>query len=468
MDNSYRFAHSLQEGIKDFLKYIGFSSDLIERLDTIIYLFLILVIAFLIAWVIKLILIFPVRHLLRYKKIKSLKLAMRQRIFSHITWAIPPLIIIPLLPLALKNDPNTLDLMEKICWIAFIIALFTTFNSLIKVLWDIFSQTDKVRSRPIKGMVQIVQGALFFIAVIIIFSIILGKSPVALITGLGAFAAVLMLIFKDSILGFVAGVQLGQNDMVRIGDWIVVANNMANGVVMDITLNTVKVQNFDNTIVTIPPYSLISGAFQNWRGMVESGGRRIMRSYNIDLNTVHFCTPEMLENFKSIPILKEFIEKKQEQQAEGKVMNTENKAGLVNGTIETNLGLFRAYLALYLKQHPFINQSLTLMVRTLEPDVNGIPLQIYCFSSDKVWESYESIQAEILEHTAAMLPRFELYPFQNASGRDYINSAMITAGKSILDLSGIPDGTLKVQPSKPNVQIQQSTNSQTGNIDSEN
>lgn len=451
IDHSYRFAYSLQESIKALLKHFGLASERVEELDTILYILLIITLSFFFAWCIKLILIFPVKHLLQYKKIKSLKILMKRKVFSHITWAIPPLIIIPLLPFALQNEPAILRLMEKVCWIAFICALFATINSLIKICWDIISQTDQLRSRPMKGMIQIVQGIFLFIAIIIIFSIILDKSPVTLITGLGAFAAVLMLIFKDSILGFVAGVQLGQNDMVRIGDWIVMPNNMANGVVIDITLNTVKVQNFDNTIVTVPPYSLVSGAFQNWRGMSDSGGRRIMRSFNIDLNTVHFCTPEMLEELKDISILKSYIEKKQEQQAEGKVMNTENSAGLVNGTIETNLGLFRAYLTLYLMQHPFINRSLTLMVRTLEPDDNGIPLQIYCFSSNKVWESYESIQDEILEHTAAMMPRFELYPFQNASGRDYINSALITAGRSPSDLSGIPDGTLKTTSTNKHV-----------------
>lgn len=443
IEHSYRFAQSLQDNIKTLLQHAGLSAELTEKLDPILYIGLIILLSFLLAWGIKLILVFPVKRLLQYKKIKSLKILMKRNLFSHLSWIIPPLVVIPLLSFALKNDPELFHLLEKICWIAFICALFSTINSLIYICWDIISQTDQLRSRPMKGMMQIVQGIFFFIALIIIFSIILDKSPVTLITGLGAFAAVLMLIFKDSILGFVAGVQLGQNDMVRIGDWIVMPNNMANGVVTDITLNTVKIQNFDNTIVTVPPYSLISGAFQNWRGMSDSGGRRIMRSFNIDLNTVHFCTQEMLEELKTIPLLKSYIEKKQEQQAQGKVMNTENSAGLVNGTIETNLGLFRAYLTLYLKQHPFVNQSLTLMVRTLEPDDNGIPLQIYCFSSNKVWESYESIQDEILEHTAAMMPRFELYPFQNASGRDYINSALITAGRSVSDLSGIPSGTLK-------------------------
>lgn len=216
-----------------------------------------------------------------------------------------------------------------------------------------------------------------------------------------------------------------------------------NGVVIDVSLNTVKVQNFDNTIVTIPPYSLISGEVQNWRGMSDSGGRRIMRSFTIDLNTVKFCTPELLQNLKQIDILRDFIEKKESQQQKGIVENTENSAGLVNGTIETNLGLFRAYMTLYLQQHKFINDQLTLMVRTLDPNDNGLPLQLYCFSANKNWVSYESIQAEIFEHYAAIMPRFGLYPFQNPSGRDYINSALLTAGHNPDELWGIPWGTMK-------------------------
>ena len=294
-----------------------------------------------------------------------------------------------------------------------------------------------------KGMIQIIKGLLIGIWVIIAVSILIERSPMALITGLGAFAAVLMLIFKDSILGFVAGVQLSQNDMIRNGDWIVVPGGAVNGVVIDVSLNTVKVQNFDNTIVTIPPYSLISGEVQNWRGMSDSGGRRIMRSFTIDLNTVKFCTPELLQNLKQIDILRDFIEKKEAQQQKGIVENTENSAGLVNGTIETNLGLFRAYMTLYLQQHKFINDQLTLMVRTLDPNDNGLPLQLYCFSANKNWVSYESIQAEIFEHYAAIMPRFGLYPFQNPSGRDYINSALLTAGHNPDELWGIPWGTMK-------------------------
>ena len=257
--------------------------------------------------------------------------------------------------------------------------------------------------------------------------------------GLGAFAAVLMLIFKDTILGFVAGVLLSENDMVHIGDWIEMPQNNVNGVVMDITLNIVKVQNFDNTIVTIPPYSLVSGSFINWRGMTESGGRRIMREYALKLDYIQPCTPEFLEKMKKFDAdLADFITEKQKQAAEGKVANTDNPAGLVNGTIDTNVGLLRAYMTLYLKRHPFISKDLLLMVRTLAPTENGLPVQIYCFSSNKNWPSYESIQAEIMEHFVSVLPEFGLYPFQNPTARDYVISGLIESGKDLSTVDGIP------------------------------
>lgn len=230
--------------------------------------------------------------------------------------------------------------------------------------------------------------------------------------------------------------------------------NAVNGVVIDISLNVVKVQNFDNTIVTIPPYSLISGSFINWRGMAESGGRRIMRSYEVSLDGVQACTPEFLEEMKGkFELLKEYITKKQAEQAAGKVANTDNPEGLVNGTIETNAGLFRAYMTLYLQHHPFINQQLLLMVRTLAPTDNGLPIQIYCFSANKNWPSYESIQAEIMEHFVSVLPEFGLYAFQNPTARDYINSSILEAGKGADALYGIPWHTFRpgvsAKPAKP-------------------
>ena len=256
-----------------------------------------------------------------------------------------------------------------------------------------------------------------------------------------------MLVFKDPILGLVAGVMISENDMLRIGDWIEMPQNGINGTVTDISLTVIKVQNFDNTIVTVPPYSLVSGSFVNWRGMSDSGGRRIMREYALKLDCIKPCTPEFLERMKAFDEeLAQFIAEKQRQAAEGKVANTENPDGLVNGTIETNLGLLRAYMALYLRRHPFVSRDLLLMVRTLPATENGLPIQIYCFSSDKNWPSYESIQAEIMEHFFAVLPAFELYAFQRTGARDVLLNGIAASGKA--DLATMETAPLHTDPSE--------------------
>lgn len=443
MDDVNKFADGLLGGIKHLLLRLGISKDLVMEFDPFIYLFFIMLIAWLVAKIAHVILVYSVQKVLKYKDILMLNLFLEKRVLRKITWLLFPLIIIVLLPFALDPATKFLQVVDKICWVYFIIVLADSTNALLSSLFGSISGKDSMRNRPMKGFLQILQVLLGFITVIIIVSILLDKSPINLITGLSAFAAVLMLIFKDSILGFVSGVLLSQNDMIRLGDWIEIDSSGVNGVVTDISLNTVKVQNFDNTIVTVPPYNLISNAFVNWRGMAESGGRRIMRSYLIDFNNIQFCTPQYLEEMKQIPLLAPYITSKQAEQAAGKVENTDNSSGLVNGTIETNLGLCRAYMTLYLSQHVFIDAKLTLMVRILDATDNGIPLQIYCFSSNKNWPSYESIQAEILEHFAAILPRFGLYPFQNPSGRDYINSYLLSTGQKITQLNGVPWGTMK-------------------------
>ena len=304
---------------------------------------------------------------------------------------------------------------------------------------DTLKNDGQLKNRPIKGFIQIFQVIFSCVVVIVVVSILIDKSPVNLITGLGAFTAVLMLVFKDPILGLVAGVMISENDMLRIGDWIEMPQNGINGTVTDISLTVIKVQNFDNTIVTVPPYSLVSGSFVNWRGMSDSGGRRIMREYALKLDCIKPCTPEFLERMKAFDEdLAQFITEKQQQAAAGQTVNTDNPAGLVNGTIDTNVGLLRAYMTLYLKRHPFISKDLLLMVRTLAPTENGLPVQIYCFSSNKNWPSYESIQAEIMEHFVSVLPEFGLYPFQNPTARDYVISGLIESGKDLSTVDGIP------------------------------
>ena len=441
MKKAYEIADRLMEWVSDLLlRLTGSPSPVWNR---IVYGVLVFVIAIVVGRILRAVVIYVIHRVARYRGSYLLKSLVEAHIFTRLTHIIPPLVIVALLPFAFHGTPVFLKLIEKLCWIYILGVIVFSINTQLSVFWKFYSSRTALRNRPMKGMIQIIKGLLAGFWVIVAVSILIERSPMALITGLGAFAAVLMLVFKDSILGFVAGVQLSQNDMIRSGDWIVVPGGSVNGIVIDVSLDTVKVQNFDNTIVTLPPYSLVSGEVQNWRGMTEAGGRRIMRSFTIDLSTVKFCTPEFLEKMKEIDILRDFIEKKEVQQQRGIVENTQNSEGLVNGTIETNLGLFRAYMTLYLQHHKFIGGQMILMVRALDPNDNGLPLQLYCFSTNTDWVSYESIQSEIFEHYAAIMPRFGLYPFQNPSSRDYINAALLTAGHHPDELWGIPFGTMR-------------------------
>ena len=434
--NTSEFAQTLLHWIKDFLSWIGIPRHMLDQLDEALFLVLIVVIAFAFAAIVHTLSVRFTRRILKRKNVSFLSSLAKYNVLRKLTAIIPPLMISALLPFAFDSKSEWYVVSEKVTWIYFFIALIFSVNAILNTVGDALKSEQQLQNRPMKGFIQIFQVIFSCIAVIVIVSILINKSPFNLITGLGAFAAVLMLVFKDTILGFVAGVLISQNDMVRIGDWIEMPQNNVNGVVTDISLNVVKVRNFDNTIVTVPPYSLVSGSFINWRGMSDSGGRRIMREYTLKLDYIKPCTPEFLEKMKAFDDeLAQFITSKQQQAAEGRVANTDNPAGLVNGTIDTNVGLLRAYMALYLRRHPFINKDLDLMVRTLAPTGNGLPVQIYCFSSNKNWPSYESIQAEIMEHFVSVLPVFELYAFQSADARDTIISGLIESGK--VDLSAV-------------------------------
>lgn len=438
--NTSEFARTLLLGIKDFLTWTGIPRHMLDKLDEILFLISIIVIAFLFAAVIHAVAAHFTKKILLRKNASFLHTLAQYNVLRKLTAIIPPLVISSLLPFAFDEKSEWFTISEKITWIYFLIALAVSVNAILHTVGDTLKTEQELQNRPLKGFIQLFQVLFSCIILIAIISILINKSPLNLITGLGAFAAVLMLVFKDTILGFVAGVLISQNDIVRIGDWIEMEHNNVNGIVTDITLTIVKVQNFDNTIVTVPPYSLVSGSFTNWRGMSDSGGRRIMREYTLKLDYIKPCTPEFLEKMKAFdPDLGRFITGKQDQAAQGKVANTDNPAGLVNGTIDTNVGLFRAYMTLYLRRHPFISKDLLLMVRTLPPVGNGLPVQIYCFSSNKNWVSYESIQAEIMEHFVSVLPAFGLYPFQTADARDAIISGLIESGKvDISTINGIP------------------------------
>ena len=305
---------------------------------------------------------------------------------------------------------------------AFIYALarigeITTFTGIIisvtDSISDIYNSFDVSKNKPMKGFMQVAKIISIMICILLVIGIIINKDLSNIFIGLGTLSAVLMLVFKDPILGFVGGIQLTSNDMVRIGDWIV--KGEADGTVIDIGLTTVKVQNWDNTISTIPTYSMITDPFVNWRGMSESGGRRISRSIIIDLDTVKFCTPDMLEKYKKFQLVSNYIIEKENEIAEYNKRNNVDTSNLVNGRRQTNLGIFRAYLQAYIKQNPNLNHNLTMLVRQRDPTEFGVPLQVYCFSSKTDLMSYEAIQNDIFDHIYAVISQFDLKVYQRPS-----------------------------------------------------
>ncbi|WP_375623424.1 MULTISPECIES: mechanosensitive ion channel family protein [unclassified Bartonella] len=294
-----------------------------------------------------------------------------------------------------------------------------TISSCLNVINILYEQRPTARLKPIKGYIQIAKIALFAVATILMVATLIDRSPLILFSGLGAMAAVLMLIFQDTLLSLVAGIQISSTDMVRVGDWIEIPNLGADGDVIEIALHTVKVQNFDNTITSVPIRKLVTDPFKNWRGMQESGGRRIKRSLFIDQSSIHFLTKEEQKYLSRFNLLENYFTQKVAEIDEWNAQLDKNHDVLANTRRLTNIGTFRAYVFAYLKQHLNINPNMTLMARQLPPTENGLPLEIYCFTNTTVWIDYEQIQGDIFDHLYSILPCFGLKVFQNPSGYDF-------------------------------------------------
>ncbi|MEX1827945.1 mechanosensitive ion channel family protein [Luteibacter sp. CQ10] len=302
-----------------------------------------------------------------------------------------------------------------VCWM--IVCVIGSLGRALVAFESLYSATPAGK-RSIKGVVQLLQLALWIVALVLVITKLTHQSIGLLLSGIGAMSAVLLLVFKDTILGFVAGIQLGTNDMLRVGDWITMASAGVDGDVIDITLHTVKVRNFDRTIVTVPTWKLIAESFQNWRGMSESGGRRIKRELFVDAACVRFLEDEEIERFGQVYLLKAYLERKREDIRRWNEALGEPGKLPVNRRRQTNIGAFRAYAEAYLAAHPDVHDKMTRMVRMRDPGAQGIPLEIYCFTNTVVWLDYERIQADIFDHLIAILPEFGLRPFQQPSGGD--------------------------------------------------
>ena len=339
-------------------------------------------------------------------------------VFKRLSHLVPAIIIYIGAAVALQPFPEVVKIIRSATYVYMIISGILVIDAFINSLHQIYNTLSVSKNRSIKGYVQVVKIFVYILGAGIVFSVLLQRDLITFFAGLGAMAAVILLIFKDSILGLVAGIQLSANDMVRLGDWIQMNSRNADGTVIDISLNTVKVQNWDRTISTIPTYALVSESFTNWRGMEESGGRRIKRSVSIDIKSIHFLDKAETERLKKIQIIKNYIT---QRELEIELYNREHGVDAtvpVNGRRLTNIGTFRRYVEEYLKRHPKINKDMTFLVRHLQPTEKGLPVEIYVFCSDKRWAYYEEVQADIFDHILAIIPQFGLKVFQNPTGED--------------------------------------------------
>jgi len=396
----------------------GLSGKVVIFVENATVIIMTVLLAFLADIIVKKIIVSSITRLAHRSKNKWDDVFVKQKVFNRLAHLAPALIIYISLQYIFEAE-RVVSFLQHLTQSYMILVVVLVIDSVLNALHEIYIKLPISRGRNIKGYIQLVKIIFYFLAIILVISVFSGEAPKALLTGVGALAAVLLLVFRDTILGFVASIQLSANKMVNVGDWISMPKYNADGDVIDIGLNTVKVQNWDKTIATIPTYALVSESFANWKGMEASGGRRIKRSINIDMNSVKFLDRTQIEKFRKFYLLKDYITKKEKEiSVYNRALHLE-EGTVTNGRKMTNLGTFRKYLEEYLHHHPKINQEMTFLVRHLQPTDTGIPLEIYVFSNDQAWARYEAIQADIFDHILAIMPEFELQVFQNPTGKDF-------------------------------------------------
>ena len=385
---------------------VGLSAAIAETIAALTLIVLSICIFFLIKYILKR----TVYKIIQLSTNKYDDLLLKNKVIGRMCLLIPALITDMLIDNVLPDFPETAALLMKLVNIFEIFICTMIISSFVSTGEDLYNMHEMSKIKPITGLIQVTKIVLYILCVLIAIAFVLGTKIGNILISLGTMSAIIILVFQDTIKGFVGSIQLSVNDMLRIGDWISIGP--ADGNVLEINLTTVKVQNWDNTITTIPTYNLVSNPFTNWRGMSESGGRRIARTINIDVNTIRYCTPEMIEKYKHYGLVKDYIEQKEEDILEYNKANRIDTSEIINGRQQTNLGIFRAYIKAYLNNNPKLNHNLTMMVRQMQPTEFGVPLQIYAFSSDKKWINYEEIQSDIFDHVISAATMFDLKIYQ--------------------------------------------------------
>ena len=415
-----------------WLKSVLEKFELNESATTFIEGFLLIIVLILISliadYISRKVIVASIKSYVKRSRNKYDDILVEKKVFNRLAHIVPALIIYYTID-NIFELPGLIGFIRVLLKLYMILISVLIIDSLINALHYIYQQLPVSREKPVTGYVQVFKIFIYTIGLILIISFLSGKDPFTLLAGLGALAAVLLLVFKDTILGLVASIQLSANNMVKPGDWIEMPSRGADGTVMDITLNTVKVQNWDKTISTFPTYALVAVSFHNWKGMEESGGRRIKRAVNIDMKSVHFLSPEEIDKLKKIELIREYIESREKEISKFNEEHRVDASVPVNGRRMTNLGTFRKYMEQYLKAHPFIHQGLTMIVRHMALTEAGIPLEIYAFSKKQDWVAYEAVQADIFDHILSVIPYFNLRVYQNPSGYDITEALSVINNK---------------------------------------
>ncbi len=403
--------------LKEFFINRGLSGETSGIFSAFAIVLMVLFISILLYFLTKKILLRLIRAVSKRSKTKWDDYLVERHVFERLTFIVPALVVNSFASLF----PTFEVWIRRIAFAVIILCIVMAFDRFLNVVNDIYRGFESSKTRPIKGYLQIIKIFVYIIAIVVIISVLVDRSPLLLLGGIGAATAVLLLIFQNTILGFVAGIQLTENDMVHIGDWIEMPSRNADGDVVDVSLHTVKVKNWDKTITTIPTHALVSESFKNWRGMQETGGRRIKRSIYIDMTSVKFCNADMLARYGKIQYIKEYLEqKKKEVEGYNASIGVNKESSIVDGRHLTNIGTFRAYVSAYLSNHPGVHKGLISMVRQLAPTELGLPIEIYAFTNTTAWVQYEGIQADIFDHIMAVIPEFDLRIYQNPSGYDLL------------------------------------------------
>ena len=405
--------------LSGWLTQQGLQESMAEISAYVLIILGILLIAFFATWLVRRTILPALINLIHKNKMRWDDPLIEHGFFHKISWFVPLIVIHVCKDFLLRGDSAISQFLSKILLAGVVIVATLSISTLLSSANAIYTQISKKRSSTIRGYTDAARIIVYVLCAIFLIAILTGRSPWGLLSLLGGLTAIILLLFKDTLLGFVATIQLSATDMVRIGDWIQMDKYGADGDVIDISIHCVLVQNWDKTVTSIPTYALISNSFVNWRGMSESGGRRIKRSIKIDISSIHFVSEEELEKLNRITILGNYLRPKQKEMEDYNTRHEVETKLAINGRTQTNIGIFRAYVQEYLRRNPNIHSNMTFLVRQLAPTETGLPLEIYVFSKDQVWANYEAIQADIFDHLFAALPTFGLRAFQNPSGHDF-------------------------------------------------